>query len=202
MRALDSHTSFGSTVGHLVRALHKIAALNSDAENSRTLYRGLRGVLPGTFWIPDGFDIVCVTDTAFMSTSVEEKTAIEYISKIDAARDLAANGVLWEEISPRLPPSPFLSLHLPSFPYVHAGAVGGARKCRGRRGTARWRRRLAPLAVHHREGGALPPLPLTYLTPASDEDAADPAPDNHSALFGQPLAGLSWCGSIRSLVSG
>ena len=73
--ALDSHTSFGSTVGHLVRALHKIAALNSDAENSRTLYR--HGVA-GHSWIPDGFDIAA-HGHAFMSTSAEEKTAIEYI---------------------------------------------------------------------------------------------------------------------------
>jgi hypothetical protein len=70
--ALDVTSSFGCTVGHLVRALHKIAALNTEDENQCTLYRGLRGTLPGRFWIPDDLGIVCATDTAFLSTSSDE----------------------------------------------------------------------------------------------------------------------------------
>ena len=84
--AMDRQSSFGATVGHLVTAVRKIAAANTTAENERTLYRGLEGSLPGRFWLPDDLGIVCVTDTAFMSTSLDESTSIHYLSMPHAGK--------------------------------------------------------------------------------------------------------------------
>ena len=93
--AMDRQSSFGATVGHLVTAVRKIAAANTTAENERTLYRGLEGSLPGRFWLPDDLGIVCVTDTAFMSTSLDESTSIHYLSMPHAGK-VRGIGLLWE----------------------------------------------------------------------------------------------------------
>jgi hypothetical protein len=69
--ALDASTSFGATCGHLISAIRKIAAANTEEENARTLFRCARGALRGSFWIPDSQDMVCATDAAFMSTALE-----------------------------------------------------------------------------------------------------------------------------------
>ena len=93
--ALDPRSSMGATVGHLVSAVRKIAAANTPEENERKLYRGLEGALPGRLWLPDDLGIVCVTDTAFMSTSLEEATSIFYLTKPHAGRTRGV-GLLWE----------------------------------------------------------------------------------------------------------
>ena len=49
--ALDPSTSYGATVGQLVAALRKLAVANTREENERTLYRGLKGRLPASFWL-------------------------------------------------------------------------------------------------------------------------------------------------------
>lgn len=88
--ALDAASSFGVTVGALTSAIRKLAAVNTAAENRRTLYRGLKGTLQGSFWLPDELGIVCATDAAFMSTSLGESTPIHYM---DAEQ---MPNVLWE----------------------------------------------------------------------------------------------------------
>ena len=52
------------------------------------LYRGVRGELPNSFWVADEQGLVCATDTAFMSTSRNRKTPIEYMG--------GGTNVLWE----------------------------------------------------------------------------------------------------------
>ena len=93
--ALDRQTSFGATVGHLTAAIRKIAAASTPDESSRKLYRGLKGQLDARFWIPDEFGIVCATDTAFMSTTVDEKVSLFYVTKKDAGQQ-GSLGLLWE----------------------------------------------------------------------------------------------------------
>lgn len=51
--ALDAGSSFGATVGHLISAIRKLAAASTAQEAARTLYRGLKGVLPASFYLPD-----------------------------------------------------------------------------------------------------------------------------------------------------
>ena len=77
--ALDSGTSFGATVGELIAAVRKLSSANLPEENRRPLFRGLKGVLQGRFWLPDALDVVCATDSAFMSTSLGEETPIHYM---------------------------------------------------------------------------------------------------------------------------
>ena len=40
--------------------MHRVA---SPAEAAQPLYRGVRGALPRTFWVPDEQGMVCATDT-------------------------------------------------------------------------------------------------------------------------------------------
>ena len=77
--ARDLERSFGATVGHLVSAIRKIAAANSNEESSRRLFRGLKGALQGSFWVEDELGMICATDAAFMSTSLGEDTPIHYM---------------------------------------------------------------------------------------------------------------------------
>jgi hypothetical protein len=93
--ALDRNTSFGATVGHLTSAIRKIAAASTKQESERCLYRGLKGKLEPQFWMPDGFGIVCATDTAFMSTSTDEATALFYVTKKEDGQKERL-GLLWE----------------------------------------------------------------------------------------------------------
>lgn len=93
--ALDKSSSWGATVGLLVGALGKIASHNTRAESECTLYRGLEGLLPGEFWLPDQLGVVCATDSAFMSTSLEQATAIHYMTRPERGR-ARGKGLLWE----------------------------------------------------------------------------------------------------------
>lgn len=69
--ARDASTSFAMTVWWLASALRKLAAANTAFENTRKLYRCMRGAITGSFWLPDPQGIVCAVDTAFMSTALE-----------------------------------------------------------------------------------------------------------------------------------
>ena len=80
--------TFVATVGHLCHAIRKLAAVATKEEASRPLYRGVRGVLPKGFWVPDK-GMVCALDTAFMSTSANRQTPIHYMGD-------GPNNVLWE----------------------------------------------------------------------------------------------------------
>lgn len=78
--ALDPASSYGMSVRHVIAAIRKLAACNTPVENAAKLYRGLRGVLPESFWSADEQGMVCATDPAFMSTSTAEATPIHYMA--------------------------------------------------------------------------------------------------------------------------
>ena len=80
--------TFTATIAHLCRAVRKLAAVATPAEVSRPLFRGVRGVLPKGFWQEDTHGMVCATDCAFMSTSRNQQTPIDYMGDDDA-------NVLW-----------------------------------------------------------------------------------------------------------
>ena len=94
--AMDAQTSFGMTAFYLVTALRKIAAAPAREASYGKLYRGLKGALPGSFWMPDDMGVICATDTAFMSTSLERETSIFYLTKRDAHGLTPSEGLLWE----------------------------------------------------------------------------------------------------------
>lgn len=87
--ARDPSQTFTATVGLLVSAIRKLAAVATPEEVCRPLYRGVRGELPRGFWVHDDLGMVCATDTAFMSTSRSRDTPMSYMG------DYGAN-VLWE----------------------------------------------------------------------------------------------------------
>ena len=71
------------------------AAASTEEECNIPLYRGLKGRLEPKFWMPDGLGIVCATDTAFMSTSRDEETALYYMTKTESGAPKRL-GLLWE----------------------------------------------------------------------------------------------------------
>jgi hypothetical protein len=87
--ARDPSQTFTATIRLLVSAIRKLAAVVTPEEVSQPLYRGVRGELPGGFWVRDDLGMVCATDTAFMSTSRSRETPINYLGENGA-------DVLWE----------------------------------------------------------------------------------------------------------
>ena len=81
--------TFTATIGNICRAIRKLAAITTHSENTRPLYRAVRGELPRSFWMPDEHGLVTATDTAFMSTSAVLKTPLEYMHD-------NGHNVLWE----------------------------------------------------------------------------------------------------------
>jgi hypothetical protein len=77
--ALDPSSSFGSTTGHLITALRKLAAASTLEEGRRRVFRGLRGRMQGRFWLPDDQGMTCATDSGFMSCSLQERTPINFM---------------------------------------------------------------------------------------------------------------------------
>ena len=73
--------TLGATVLHLVSAIRKLSAVATDEEARAPLWRGVRGTLPVDFWQPDATGIVCAVDMAFMSTSRNKQTPIEYMGE-------------------------------------------------------------------------------------------------------------------------
>jgi len=86
--AQHARLSFAATIGHLCRAIRKLAAVATAEEASAPLWRGVRGILPEQFWMPDGKGMVCAVDMAFMSTSRQRQTPIDYMGR--------GSNVLWE----------------------------------------------------------------------------------------------------------
>jgi len=80
--------TYCSTIGHICRAIRKLAAVASDEEATASLWRGVRGDLMRGFWIPDATDMVCAVDMAFMSTSRDRNCAVDYM-------DQKGTNVLW-----------------------------------------------------------------------------------------------------------
>jgi hypothetical protein len=87
--ARDPAMTFAATVGHICAAIRKLVRVNSAEECRATLYRGVRGQLPHTFWLPDAAGYVCATDLGLMSTSTELATPVHYMHE-------GAANVLWE----------------------------------------------------------------------------------------------------------
>ena len=54
----------------------------------RPLFRGVRGALPRSFWLPDEQGMVCAVDMGFMSTSRDRATPIRYMGE-------GKDNVLW-----------------------------------------------------------------------------------------------------------
>lgn len=86
--ARDPAVTFTATVAHMCRAIRKLASVTTPAEASKPLYRGVRGELPRAFWVPDSQGMVAAVDVAFMSTSRNRQTPIQYM-------DSDASNVLW-----------------------------------------------------------------------------------------------------------
>ncbi len=84
--------TFSATIGHICSAIRKLAAVTDPTEADSPLYRGIRGELPRSTWLPNSNGLVCVVDTAFMSTSKNRRTPIEYMG--------GGSNVLWE-LQPR-----------------------------------------------------------------------------------------------------
>ena len=80
--------TYTCVVRQLCFAIRKLAAVTTDEEASMPLWRGVRGTLPKSFWVPDDQRMVCATDTAFMSTSLTKETPIGFMREGD--------NVLWE----------------------------------------------------------------------------------------------------------
>jgi hypothetical protein len=82
-RALAKSTAltFAATVGHICHAIRKLAAITPDTKLGESLYRGVRGELPHTFWVKDSQGMVCAVDGGFLSTSKNKKTPISYMCK-------------------------------------------------------------------------------------------------------------------------
>jgi len=68
-----------ATIGHICRAIRKLSAVTTPQEANEHLYRGVRGELERTFWVPDQMDMICAVDMAFMSTSRNQQTPIDYM---------------------------------------------------------------------------------------------------------------------------
>ena len=81
--------TFASTVGHICRAIRKLAAVATDEEAGKPLWRGVRGELDRAFWLEDAQGMVCAVDMAFMSTSRLRDPPIDYM-------DPKGKNVLWQ----------------------------------------------------------------------------------------------------------
>mmetsp|Transcript_48529 Transcript_48529/g.127834 ORF Transcript_48529/g.127834 Transcript_48529/m.127834 type:complete len:332 (-) Transcript_48529:328-1323(-) len=86
--ACHANLTFTATVAHLCSAIRKLAAVATPEEGQRVLHRGIRGELPQSFWLEDKQGKVTATDVAFMSTSRERRTPIQYMG--------GGSNVLWE----------------------------------------------------------------------------------------------------------
>jgi len=87
--ARSPHLTFATTVGHICDGIRKLAATVTSENAEAPLYRGVRGELPGSVWQPDKSGLYCVCDTAFMSTSKNKATPVDYMSN-------TSGNVLWE----------------------------------------------------------------------------------------------------------
>lgn len=87
--AQNPSLTFTATIGHICRAIRKLAAVATPEEATAPLWRGVRGELVRGFWVPDEQDMVCAVDMAFMSTSRHRQTPIDYMQS-------GGPNVLWE----------------------------------------------------------------------------------------------------------
>ena len=74
--------TYSSTVMHLTALITKLCAINeSKLEEGEEvlLYRGVSGVLPESFFVPDAQGMIAAVDTGLMSTAAQRETPIHYI---------------------------------------------------------------------------------------------------------------------------
>jgi len=91
MRICFTHAgmvTYAATAKALSSAIRKLARVNPAASGGCN-WRGLRGVLPDTFFTPDVFGMIFATDGGFMSTSLNRETPVRYMS-------CDVSNVLWQ----------------------------------------------------------------------------------------------------------
>ena len=81
-KEMGSHAglTFAATVRHIIHGIRKLSAILTEEEASKPLWRGVRGQLPDAFWVPDKAGAVVAVDMAFMSTSRNRQTPIDYMN--------------------------------------------------------------------------------------------------------------------------
>jgi hypothetical protein len=81
--------TYSSTVYHLINAIRKITQLDAlerqqtevqQQQQHAMLYRGVRGVLPLSFFEPDVQGFITAVDFGFTSTSAQEKVPVSFMS--------------------------------------------------------------------------------------------------------------------------
>lgn len=78
--ARHASLTFAATTRHIINGIRKLSAVATPEEASAPLWRGVRGELPRSFWLPDETGTIVATETAFMSTSAERETAVRYMA--------------------------------------------------------------------------------------------------------------------------
>ena len=90
--------TYSATVAHLTAALRKLSAIDSSASvteeapglgtaaaaeqfntQEKLLYRGVKGKLPASFFVPDAQGMITAVDAGFMSTSDGVSTPLQYM---------------------------------------------------------------------------------------------------------------------------
>ena len=75
--ATDVSLTYAATTKHLVSAIRKIARVpHPDTVAGSYLFRGIAGVLPGSFWRKDEAGFVCATDLGFMRYPQRARTSL------------------------------------------------------------------------------------------------------------------------------
>jgi len=93
--------TYAATTRNIVSAIRKLSKVgHPDLKDGSYLFRGLSGKLQDEFWTKDNIG-VCATDLGFMSTSLNDKTPVDYMrvaednEEIEGTEDAFAN-VLWK----------------------------------------------------------------------------------------------------------
>ena len=82
----NAKLTYAATVKNLYFALQKLCVQQTEPI---TVYRGVRGVLPRSFWHMDKLRKIHAVDFAFMSTSTDINVSLDYMGENGV-------GVLWE----------------------------------------------------------------------------------------------------------
>ena len=86
--AQDPDFTYASTVNNICSALRKLARVGTaELHEGSSLWRGVGGKLPLSFWTADASGMLCFTDLAFTSTSLSSETPKHYMR--------AGRNVLW-----------------------------------------------------------------------------------------------------------
>ena len=86
--ALPPGVGFAATTEHICNGIRKLAAVATPDEVSRTLWRGLRGELPRSFWLHDNSGMAVAVDQGFMSCSRSRTIPLEFMSDGDEGKNV------------------------------------------------------------------------------------------------------------------